>query len=80
MWALITASDGTIYRVRSGNYLGQNYGKIMNITEARVELSEMVPNGKGGWQEQPGTIDPSEVNEEANDNGWTTAWVYPVWK
>jgi type IV pilus assembly protein PilP len=60
-WALISAADGTVYRVRSGNFMGQNYGKIVNITEARVDLAEMVPDGKGGWQEHKAEIELSET-------------------
>jgi type IV pilus assembly protein PilP len=63
MWALISAADGTLYRVCSGNYLGQNHGKIVNVTELQVQLSELVPNSKGGWQEQLAAIELSEARE-----------------
>lgn len=59
-WALIRASDGTIHRVKPGNYLGQNHGKIITITENKVELMEIAPDGLGDWMERPATIALSE--------------------
>lgn len=59
-WALINDTDGTIHRVRAGNYLGQNFGKITRITDYEVELTEIIPDGIGGWMERPATIALSE--------------------
>ncbi len=56
IWALIKDSVGSIHRVRSGNYIGKNYGKIISITEREVELLEIVPNGLGAFIERPATI------------------------
>ena len=52
MWAIIKAPDGLVYRVKRSNYLGQNYGRIIKITEDKVELVEIVPDGLGGWEER----------------------------
>jgi len=52
LWALIKASDGTIHRVKKGNYMGQNYGEIIRILDDRVELMEIVPDKPGTWREQ----------------------------
>jgi type IV pilus assembly protein PilP len=60
MWALVMTQDGTLFRVRAGNYMGQNYGQITRITEDRIELTEIVPDGMGGWQERPASIALSE--------------------
>jgi type IV pilus assembly protein PilP len=59
-WALVRMSDSTIYRVKPGNYLGQNYGKIINISESEVEVSEIVPDGLGGWMERQAALALSE--------------------
>jgi len=59
-WALVRMSDSTIYRVKPGNYLGQNYGKIINITESEVEVAEIVPDGLGGWMERQAALALSE--------------------
>ena len=52
LWALISAPDGVVPRVRKGNYLGNNHGKITNISEQRIDLKEIVPDGPGRWQER----------------------------
>jgi type IV pilus assembly protein PilP len=59
-WALVRMSDGTIHRVQPGNYLGHNHGKITRITETRVELTEIIPDGLGGWQERQASLALSE--------------------
>jgi type IV pilus assembly protein PilP len=59
-WALILDTDDTIHRVQPGNYLGQNHGKITRITEFEVELTEIIPDGLGGWVERPAAIAISE--------------------
>ena len=52
LWGLIKTSDGTIHRVRRGNYMGQNYGKIVRVIEERVELLEILRDEPGIWREQ----------------------------
>ncbi len=59
-WALVRMIDGTIHRVQPGNHLGQNHGKIIRITEYEVELTEIVPDGLGGWQERQASLALSE--------------------
>jgi type IV pilus assembly protein PilP len=50
-FALIKDSNGMLYRVVVGNYLGQNSGKIEKITEKSIEVKEWLSDGKGGWRE-----------------------------
>lgn len=56
LFALIRDNSGGIHRVRTGNYMGQNYGRIIGVNETRVELIEIVPNGRGGWIERPRSL------------------------
>lgn len=56
MFGLVKAPDGVVYRVRPNNYLGQSDGRITGVREDRIELVELVPNGVGGWNEQPAQI------------------------
>ncbi len=58
--ALIRARDGTIHRVKAGNYMGQNHGKIISVAEDKIELTEIVPNGQGGWLERQASVALSE--------------------
>lgn len=59
-WGIIKAPDNAIYRVRRGNYIGQNHGKITKILENKIELTEIVADGMGGWIERPATVGLSE--------------------
>ena len=52
LWALVKASDKTIYRVQVGNHMGKNYGKIIRILTDKIELMEIVPDTPGTWREQ----------------------------
>lgn len=57
MWALIKAPDNIVHKVHVGNYIGQNYGQIVSITENRIEIREIVRDPKtGGWQERPNSL------------------------
>ncbi len=56
LWALIQTADGTVQRIKKGNYLGKNYGKVTEITPIRVNLIEVVPDGFGGFMEHPTSI------------------------
>ena len=55
-WGLVKAPDGVVHRVRTGNHLGQNYGKVKAIQAQRVLLTEIVPDGLGGWEERDATL------------------------
>lgn len=63
MWAIIKAPDGLVYRVTRNNYLGQNYGRITKISEEKVELTEIVPDGLGGWQERQASLVLAEKSQ-----------------
>ena len=54
--ALVVDPDGFIHQVVAGNYLGKNDGKVVKITENRIELLELTPDGNGGWLEKPAVI------------------------
>ncbi|MEN8131984.1 MAG: pilus assembly protein PilP [Pseudomonadota bacterium] len=56
LWALIRTPDSTIQRVTEGNYMGQNYGKIVEITDEEIYLTEIIPDGFGGWRGRAGAI------------------------
>lgn len=56
LWALVQTPDGTIQRVREGNHLGQNHGKVENISSTSIRLIEIVPDGFGGHMESPAAI------------------------
>lgn len=54
-YALVRADAG-LYRVRVGNYLGQNFGVITKITDSEVGLRELVQDAGGDWTERESTL------------------------
>lgn len=54
-YALVKGAGG-VHRVRTGDYLGRNHGKIMTIDESKIDVMEIVPDGEGGWLERPRTL------------------------
>lgn len=53
---LLTAPDKVTYRIKPGNYLGQNDGRVTAVYEDRIEIVELVPDGAGGWLERQAKI------------------------
>jgi type IV pilus assembly protein PilP len=60
--ALVTVGK-LLYQVRLGNYLGQNYGKIVGIAETGVQLREIVQDPSGDWMERMTTLELQEGTE-----------------
>jgi type IV pilus assembly protein PilP len=52
--------DNLLYQVRVGNYLGQNYGKIIKISETAIQLREIVQDATGDWIERIASLDLQE--------------------
>ncbi len=49
-----------LYQVRVGDYIGQNYGKIVKITETGIHIREIVQDTNGDWVERMTTLDLQE--------------------
>lgn len=56
LWALVNDNQGGVHRVKTGQYMGKNHGRIVAINEGQIDLIEIVPNGAGGWVERPRTL------------------------
>src|SRR5918996_1174918 len=50
-FALVKAGPN-LYRVKKGNYMGQNFGVITGIDEAQISLKELIQDGGGEWVER----------------------------
>src|SRR5687767_10725540 len=55
MYALVRA-DKTLYRVKKGNYMGQNFGLITDVTESDIKLKEIVQDSAGDWAERQSVL------------------------
>jgi len=60
-WGLVKAPDGIVYRIKSGNHLGQNFGKVQTVQDKKITLVEIVPDGLGGWLERDAYL---AINEQ----------------
>jgi len=54
-FALVDGAGG-VHRIKVGDFLGRNHGRIVGINDDRVEVVEIVPDGEGGWLERPRTL------------------------
>jgi len=59
-FGLVKTKDGLVHRVQSGNYLGQNEGRITRIDAAKIDISEIVPDGLGGFMERNAALPLNE--------------------
>ncbi len=55
MYAIVRA-DKTLYRVKKGNYMGQNFGLITEVTDNEIKLKEIVQDSAGDWAERQSVL------------------------
>ena len=54
--AVIKTPDNAIYHVKKGNYIGQNFGLVTQISDSEVTLREIVQDSAGDWSERISTL------------------------
>lgn len=59
LYALVNGAGG-VHRVKVGDYLGRNHGKILVIDDSKIDVMEIVPDGEGGWLERPRSLSLKE--------------------
>lgn len=55
-YGMVRAPDKVIHRVLVKDHLGQNYGEINKISESEILITEIIPDGFGGWMQRPATL------------------------
>lgn len=55
-YAIVRAPDAKLYRVKAGNYLGLNFGKILEISDSEVKIKEVIQDSSGDWSERMSTL------------------------
>lgn len=55
-YGLVQVADGRVQRVLVGNHLGQNDGRITEIVPNKISVTELVPDGLGGYIERPAAL------------------------
>ena len=56
-FALIEDSNGGVHRVVVGDYMGDQWGQIESIEDTRIDITEIVSDGAGGWLRRPRTLE-----------------------
>ena len=56
MYALVRTPDKDIYQVRSGNFMGQNFGVVTGISDTEIKLKELVQDSAGDWTERSSSL------------------------
>jgi type IV pilus assembly protein PilP len=51
VFALVKAGPN-LYRVKKGNYMGQNFGVVTGIDESQISLKELIQDSGGEWVER----------------------------
>jgi type IV pilus assembly protein PilP len=59
-FGLVQTADGLIHRVAIGNYMGQNDGRITEISESEIKLVEIISDGIGGYIERDAAVSLSD--------------------
>jgi type IV pilus assembly protein PilP len=55
-YGLVQGKDGLVHRVLPGAYIGQNDGRILSITNTKISILQIVPDGQGGYIENPASL------------------------
>jgi type IV pilus assembly protein PilP len=55
-FGLVQANNGLVHRVSVGNHMGQNFGRIISISDSEIQLVEIISDGLGGYLERPAAI------------------------
>ena len=60
-YALVRTTDKDVYQIKVGNYMGQNFGVVVEISDGEIRLKELVQDGAGDWTERSSTINLAEL-------------------
>ena len=50
--AIIRSPDGKLHRIKAGNYLGQNFGQVTEVTDTEIKIKETIQDSAGDWSER----------------------------
>lgn len=48
-FGLVKTKDGLLHKVQPGNYIGEYNGRVVAVTQADIQIEELVPDGIGGF-------------------------------
>lgn len=56
LYGMVQQPDGLIRNVQVGNYMGKNFGRVVEITPTQINLIEIVPDSRSGYIEKPESL------------------------
>jgi len=59
-YGLVKTADNKVQQVLPGNYLGLNDGRITKIEPSKITITEIVPDGLGGYIERGTALELTE--------------------
>lgn len=69
LWALIQDTNGAIHRVSEDQYIGLDFGQVVSVDERKMELVEIVSNGRGGWMKRSRTLVLASAPAQGDSGG-----------
>ncbi|MDT9002149.1 pilus assembly protein PilP [Paucibacter sp. APW11] len=60
LYALLKV-DKLLFQVKAGDYIGQNFGRVVKISETEINLREVVQDAAGEWVERTSTLQLQET-------------------
>ncbi len=71
-WGLLKSTDNEVHRVKVGDYVGSNHGKIIKITMEYIQLLELIPNDTGAYKQRDNQIyleyNTKNISKDKSDN------------
>ncbi|MEO0971845.1 MAG: pilus assembly protein PilP [Pseudomonadota bacterium] len=55
-YGLVRDADGLVHQVLPGQYMGEYDGRVTSVTNAAIEVVELVPNGIDGFTERQAAV------------------------
>ena len=59
-WGIVIDPGGIVHRVKTGNYIGLNIGKITSIEEEQIEVREIIKDNSGRYGERKALLPLTE--------------------
>jgi len=55
-YAIVRSPDNKLHRIKTGNYLGQNFGQITEVSDTEIKIKEAVQDSAGDWSERMSSL------------------------
>jgi len=62
-YALVEVDGKAVNQVKVGNYIGQNYGKIIAVNDDSIEIKEIYLDAGGDWAERAQKLELQEAKK-----------------